>query len=142
MKDFDSFVQSGDVKKQPPDKNLSDSLIRDSIKRLEYAKSSGLTEEHAKYVYEDVYESLREAADSILFIKGFKSFSHEAAISFLRRFSEFSAGEVAEFDRMRFKRNGMKYYGKPCPINDAKEAIEFAENLLKKLVALQKRSRG
>jgi len=86
MKDFDVFVQSGDVKKQLPDKNLSASLINDSIKRLEYAKSS-LSEENSKYIYENVYESLREAADSILVLNGFKAFSHEATISFLQRFN-------------------------------------------------------
>jgi len=43
---------------------------------------------------------------------------------------------------MRVKRNGMKYYGKPCSVNEAKEAIKFAEELLKKLVALQKLLHG
>ena len=109
MKDFELFVQNGDVKKQAPDNNLSDSLIKDSIKRLEYSKSPHLSEENAKYIYENAYESLREAADALLFIKGFKSFSHEATISFVQRFDEFSVREISEFDRMRVKRNGMKY---------------------------------
>ena len=139
MKDFELFVQNGDVKKQAPDNNLSDSLIKDSIKRLEYSKSPHLSEENAKYIYENAYESLREAADALLFIKGFKSFSHEATISFVQRFDEFSVREISEFDRMRVKRNGMKYYGRPCSIKDAQEAIEFAERLLKKLISLQKK---
>ena len=139
MKAFDLFLDSGDVKKQIPDRNLSNSLIKDSIKRLEYAKYSSLSNENAKYVYENVYDSLREAADPVLFLKGFKSFSHEATISFLQNFDEFSIGELTEFDRMRRKRNGMKYYGKSCSIEDVKEAIEFAENILKKIVLLQKK---
>ena len=140
MKDFEFFIQSGDVKKQIPDSNFSNSLIKDSIKRLKYAKSSSLTEENAKYVYENAYESLREAADAILFLKWFKSFSHEATVSFLQQFNEISIKEISEFDRMRRKRNGMKYYGKPCPIEDAKDSMEFAEKFMEKLISLQRKS--
>lgn len=139
MKDFESFIQSGDVKKQSPDANLSDSLAKDSIRRLEYAKSPQLTEENAKYVYENVYESLREAADAVLFLQGYKSFSHEATVAFIQRFDEFTVREISGFDRMRIKRNGMKYYGKSCSADDAKEAIGFAESLIKKLIALQRK---
>ena len=139
MKDFEFFIQSGDVKKQIPDSNLSNSLVKDSIKRLKYAKSSPLTEENAKYVYENAYESLREAADAILFLKGFKSFSHEATVSFLQQFNEISIKEISEFDRMRRKRNGMKYYGKPCSIEDAKDSVEFAGKFMEKLISLQRK---
>ncbi|OGX02024.1 MAG: hypothetical protein A2062_05020 [Omnitrophica WOR_2 bacterium GWA2_44_7] len=138
MKDFEVFVQEGDVKKQPSDSNLAKSLVDDSKDRLQYAKNSKLVEESAKYVYENVYESLREAADSILAIKGFKSFSHEASISFLQRFKDFSANEISEFDRMRKKRNGMKYYGKTCSAAEVKDSIEFAEKLLKKILEVYK----
>ena len=141
MRDFDSFVQEGDVKKQAPDTNLSDSLIKDCIRRLEFAKSSPLTEENAKYVYENTYESLREAADAVLFLQGYKSFSHEATVAFIQRFDEFTVREISGFDRMRIKRNGMKYYGKSCSADDAKEAMEFAESLIKKLAALQRKLR-
>ncbi len=141
MKDFDSFVESGDVKKQAPDANLSNSLVNDAVRRLEYAKSSPLTGENAKYVYENTYESLREAADAVLFLQGYKSFSHEATVAFIQRFDEFSVREISGFDRMRIKRNGMKYYGKSCSADDAKEAMEFAESLIKKLVALQRKLR-
>lgn len=138
MKDFELFIQNGDVKKQASDKNLSDSLEADSIKRMEYTKSSKISEDDAKYIYENVYESLREAADAILILQGFKSFSHEASISFLQRFNDFSAAEIAEFNRLRIKRNGMKYYGKSCSTTDVEEAIKFAERLLKKIISIRK----
>ncbi|GEM_PF-495758 len=138
MKNFEIFIQEGDVKEQPSDSNLAKSLVDDSTYRIKYAKNSKLIEENAKYIYENVYESLREAADSILAIKGFKSFSHEASISFLQRFKNFSADEISEFDRMRKKRNGMKYYGKKCSAAEVKEAAEFAEKLLKKILELYK----
>jgi len=134
MKDFEMFAETDCVKKQPPDYNLANSLLDDSVKRMKYARLSKLTEENAKYIYENIYESLREAADAILAINGFKSFSHEATISFLQKFKEFSAEEISDFGRMRKKRNGMKYYGRYCSVEDAKEAAEVAEKLLKKVI--------
>ncbi len=138
MKNFELFIQEGDVKIQPSDSNLAKSLVNDSMQRMNYAKNSKLTEESAKYIYENVYESLRESADSILAIKGFKSFSHEATVSFLQRFNNFSADEISEFDRMRKRRNGMKYYGKTCSAAEAKESAEFAEKMLNKILELYK----
>lgn len=140
MKDFSIFLLEGDVKRQHPDRNLSEELANDCMQRLEYAKASDIDENTAKYVYENIYESLREAADSILFIHGFKSFSHEATISFLQQFKSITAKEIAEFDRMRIKRNGMKYYGKSCSIKEAQGAIKFTESLIKKLLETRKRT--
>ena len=36
VKDFEFFLRKGDVKKQSPDKNLSDATFRDSLERLEF----------------------------------------------------------------------------------------------------------
>lgn len=139
MKDFSVFLLDGSVKKQQPDRNLSEDLSHDCVERMAYAKTSKITEKNAKYVYENVYEAAREAADSILFLHGFKSFSHEATISFLQQSKEMTAKEIADFDRMRAKRNGMKYYGKFCSVKDAEEAIKFAESLMKKLLEIRKK---
>src|SRR3989344_3055186 len=114
MKDFSVFLADGSVKRQQPDRNLSESLLRDGQERIEDAALSLHSKRKPKFIYENVYEALREAADSILFLKGYKSFSHEATISFLQQFKELSSKEISEFNRMRIKRNGMKYYGKSC----------------------------
>lgn len=140
MKDFSVFIDNGSVKKQQPDKNLSESLAKDCLERLEDTKLSMKTGRKPKFIYENVYEALREAADSILFLKGYKSFSHEASISFLQQFKEFSAKEISDFDRMRAKRNGMKYYGKSCSEKDVEEAVEFAGSLIKKLLIIRKKA--
>ncbi len=44
------------------------------------------------------------------------------------------AKDISEFDRMRVKRNGMKYYGKSCSVKDVEEAVKFAEPTMKKLL--------
>jgi len=139
MKDFSVFLADGSVKRQQPDRNLSESLLRDGQERIEDAALSLHSKRKPKFIYENVYEALREAADSILFLKGYKSFSHEATISFLQNFNEINFRELSEFDRMRAKRNGMKYYGKSCSEKEVEDAIEFAEQLMKKLSEIRKR---
>ena len=73
VKDFEFFLNKGDVKKQSPDENLSKATLKDSLERLELSKSL-LNKVKAKYVLENAYDAMREATDSILYKEGFKSF--------------------------------------------------------------------
>ena len=131
VKDFEFFLKKGDVKKQNPDKNLAFSTFKDSLERIEFAKQL-LNKAKQKYVLENAYEAMREAADSTLYLRGFKSFSHEASIVYL--FKEgFNDKDIIEFDRFRKIRNGIKYYGKDCEISDAEQAIQLAGKIINKL---------
>ncbi len=49
---------------------------------------------------------MREAADSLLYHDGFKSFSHEASIVYLLK-KGFNEHDVSEFDRFRKIRNAI-----------------------------------
>ena len=128
MKEFNFFVSKGEVKKQSPDSNLATATFSDSEGRLALAKSLQSMAK-AKYVLENAYEAMREAADSILFKEGFKSFSHEASIVYLLK-KGFSESDVAEFDRFRKIRNGIKYYGNDCDKPDAEAAIRLSEKII------------
>ena len=131
VKDFDFFLKKGEVKKQSPNKNLTYSTFKDSLERIEFAKQL-LNKSKPKYVLENAYEAMREAADSVLYLKGFKSFSHEASIVYL--FKEgFNEKEIMEFDRFRKIRNGIKYYGKDCEMSDAEQAIQLADKIINKI---------
>lgn len=131
MKDFEFFLSKGDVKKQKPDKNLSNATFNDSLDRLEFSKNL-LQKAKNKYILENAYESMREAADSILYLEGFKSFSHEASIAYLIK-KGFNERDIIELDRFRKIRNGIKYYGNDCDITDAKSAIMLAEKIIGKV---------
>jgi len=82
VKEFEFFLKKGNVKKQSPDKNLSLSTFNESLDRINMAKNI-LKKEKSKYVLENAYEAMREAADAVLYLDGFKSFSHEASIIYL-----------------------------------------------------------
>jgi len=128
VKEFEFFLRKGDVKKQSPDENLSKASLKDSLERLEFSKSL-LNNVKAKYVLENAYEAMREAADSVLYVEGFKSFSHEASIVYLLK-KRFNEQDIMEFDRFRKIRNGIKYYGGNCDESDAQSAIKLAEKII------------
>ena len=131
MKEFEYYVGKGDVKRQSPDKNLSAATLNEAKERLALAKTLKQIAK-AKYVLENAYESMREAADAVLYLRGFKSFSHEASILYL--FKEgFNEQDIIEFDRFRRIRNGIKYYGKDCDLSDAEQAIQLASKIIAKI---------
>ena len=131
VKDFGFFLKKGDVKGQSPDKNLAYSTFKESLERIDFAKQL-LHKAKPKYVLENAYEAMREAADSILYLKGFKSFSHEASIAYLLK-EGFNEKDILEFDRFRRIRNGIKYYGKDCDLSDAEQAIHLADKIISKI---------
>ena len=130
VKEFEFFLKKGDVKKQSPDKNLSKATFKESLERLQLAELLW-NKVKAKYVLENAYESMREAADAILYLDGYKSYSHEASIVYLLT-RGFSDSEIAEIDRFRKIRNGIKYYGGDCGEEDANSALELAKTITNK----------
>lgn len=136
MKDFSFFVAAKAVKKQTSDIHQAKALIREGLERLELAKSIIISQK-PKYALENAYEAVRECIDAILISEGYKSYSHEASISYLSNLG-FSVSEIAAIDRMRKQRNGIKYYGENATKEEALEAIETAKLTIPKL--LQKRS--
>lgn len=98
VKDFEFFLKKGDVKGQSPNKNLAYSTFKESLERIYFARQL-LHKSKPKYVLENAYEAMREAADSILYIKGFKSFSHEASIVYLLK-GGFNEKDILEFDSL------------------------------------------
>ena len=138
VKDFEYFLNRGDVKKQKSDRNMSKATFKDSMERLELSKSL-LKRAKSKYVLENAYESMREASDSLLYLEGYKSFSHEASIVYLLK-KDFSEQDIIEFDRFRKIRNGIKYYGGDCEDSDAELSIKLAERVIRKIKIIIEKS--
>jgi hypothetical protein len=131
MKPFESFLNGKDVKKSPVNIILARALINDMKTRIK--ENWDLNEkEKAKTIFENIYEAIRCFCDALLTINGFKSYSHEASISYLLK-KDFDVASVQKFDNFRFKRNGSRYYGRIILPEDAKEIKEFYMRIKEKI---------
>jgi uncharacterized protein (UPF0332 family) len=138
---FSNYLKFGKVKKKTPDPEEAKALINKANKRIEYTKSKKINKNNANFVLEDAYEAAREATQSLMSIKGFKPYSHEATISFIREFykAEFKEEEVQKFDRFRQLRNDSVYKAAEITKEDAKSSLSFATKFIKKLKKLESR---
>ena len=123
MMPFEYFLQKKDIRKIPPDKELAKSLTNDMKERIEKSLILDINN-FSKFIFENIYDALRGFWDILLATKGFKSYSHQASISFLTK-EDFDIPTIEELDKFRFKRNSSKYYGQIITPEDAKQIKEF-----------------
>ena len=131
MESFEYYIAKKEVVKQTPNLERAKSLIEDGFSRFKDAKSLDL-EKFPKIVFENVYDALRDFCDAILIVDGWKSYSHEASISYLTK-KGFDIASVLELDRFRYKRNGSKYYGERVSISEARNIKAYFLKIIVKL---------
>ena len=141
MSDFEDFIKSGDVKIKEKDEILAKALIKSSEKGERYAKNQAITEESAEHIVADVYDAIRELIEAKLSLLGYKSYSHEATISFLKKFQDFNESDITFLDNLRKTRNSIKYYGREATIEDAEKTLNFMNSILPKLKKLIKNAK-
>lgn len=137
---FKNYLNSGYVKKKTPDFEEAKALLEKAKNRLEYTKSRDVNDKTSQFVLEDAYEAIRESAQALMSVKGFKPYSHEATISFIKEFysSDFDEGELHKFDRFRQLRNDSVYKAKIVANEDAKASVSFAIGFINKVNILLK----
>lgn len=140
MKDFSYYLRTGDVKKQRKNIILSESLMKQAEERLDYISTQEMRNKIVRFIIEDIYESMREAVESLMILQGFKSYSHEATVSFLQKFpKEIIRSDIEELDRLRKIRNDIMYRAKNVDIIEGRSALNFAKKLFPKLQKILKR---
>lgn len=137
---FDNYLKLGKARRQTPNPEESKALIEKAKLRLEYSNTKQIDERSAQFVLEDAYEGIRESAQALMALKGFKPYSHEATISFVKEFysSFFNEEEIATFDRFRIMRNDSVYSAVKVSGEDARACISFAEKLIPKIEKILK----
>lgn len=121
------------VKKQSPNKEEAESLMKKAESRLEYVKTQNITRQTASFIFEDIYEAFREASQALMALKGYKPFSHEALIAFLKEFYGFADFDLSSFDRYRILRNKTVYGAEIISEEACKASLRFLEEFLPKL---------
>jgi hypothetical protein len=136
LKNFNEFVKEGNVRKQSPDMERAKSLIKESKGKFEFyeklKRQIGFDELNSNYVVETCYDIIIEIIRAKILSLGYKTDSHEAEVSYLRKLN-FSEREVLFMNQLRYFRNGIKYYGKIFEKDYSEKIDKFLYSCLKKL---------
>jgi hypothetical protein len=120
--DIEDCYKKGDIRKIKINEELIKSLIEMSDmkqKTVEIAKIDNIS--ISAYV-SMAYDSLREFLEAICISNGYKVTSHICLGELLKRIiKDFDFGL---FDRFRYIRNGINYYGTKVDLEQGKELIE------------------
>ena len=138
MKYFEEYLKKGIVKTRKKNIKRVKSLLGEAAKRLKFYNAIPISEESANYIIENMYDVIRELIEAKMLLEGYKSYSHEATVSYLKNLG-FSSYEVEFTDELRNIRNQTKYYGHLVNIEYAKKVSEFTNKIyprLKKLINL------
>ncbi len=123
MKEFERYLDEGKVRVVASDPELAISLLK-NVKEREKSVFELDIKKFPLLVFENIYDCLRELLDAILALDGFKSYSHEATLIYIKKFN-FPESSLFDLDRFRRKRNDSKYYGFSHSENDTHEIKEF-----------------
>ncbi|MEK6887715.1 MAG: hypothetical protein AABX14_02090 [Candidatus Aenigmatarchaeota archaeon] len=140
MNDFEFYLEEGDVKKRKQDTELAKSLLKDAKDRLEKVSQLKINE-FTKIIFENIYDALRAIMDAILAADGYKSYSHEASIAYLKKYG-FDQAVIAELDNFRALRNASKYYGKQISLDNANSIKNFYGKYAEKIIRIAEESIG
>jgi uncharacterized protein (UPF0332 family) len=134
---FKQYVELGKVRSKTPDPVEAVSLLEKSKNRLAFIETRKIDIKSAAFVFEDAYSAAREAAQSLMSLEGYKPYSHEATISFVReKHSDLlNESNAVEFDRLRQLRDDSEYRAVKISIQEAEDCILFAKEFVGKVIA-------
>jgi uncharacterized protein (UPF0332 family) len=130
IKPFNYYVNNKLVKKVTINPGLARALITKAEVRLKRVTKVKITREESSIVFEDIYESVREALQSLMQLKGYKPYSHEALVAFVKEQEMFSLSVINDVDRYRILRNKSVYEAKQISLETCQEALAFATKVL------------
>lgn len=136
MRTFEDFVKSGDIRKKEPDFNLANALKKSAEKNLIFVRKLEISDENAEQIINNCYDIMRELIEVNLASEGYKSYSHEAVIIYLKKFNNFNENEIDFLDDLRKTRNRIKYYGKESNKEEAQIVLNFMDKTLPKIKLL------
>ncbi len=136
MENFEYYLNNNEVRKVSKNIILAKSLINDIKIRIKENWNEDINKK-PKTIFENIYDSLQDFCNSLLSLDGFKSYSHEASISYLQK-RGFDIASIEKFDRFRYIRNGSKYYGRVITPEDVKDIKSFYLKIKEKIDKLIK----
>jgi len=131
IRPFNFYIESRKVVKQKPENNVAISLLKKAKERFGYIETQEIKDGNSFIIFENLYESLREATQSLLAIEGYKPYSHEAIIAFLKeRVEGITEDQIELFNDARIKRHDSLYYGKEISKEKTMDLLNLTKLLL------------
>jgi len=129
--DLDDCFRKGLIKKTMINRELITSLMEMADIKEKTVRTAELNEMNISAYVSLAYDSLREVLEAICVSKGFKVLSHICMGEFLRKnIKEF---DYHGFDRLRYIRNGINYYGTKIEFEQGKKLIQKIFDMKKRL---------
>jgi len=130
--DLDECFRKGLIKKTNKDKELVKSLIEMSNIKEISVRTAKINEVIISAYVSLAYDSLREILEALCILKGYKVLSHICIGELLKSILE--DFDYEEFDRLRWVRNSINYYGEKVEFGQGKEIIEKIFAIKKKIL--------
>ena len=134
MSNWGDCLEDNSVIRRSKDEKMANSLKEIAFERVKWIERLKADENNSNFIFEAYYSSINELIHAISALKGYKILNHLCLGFFLRDLLE-REDLYRLFDDLRFKRNGLLYYGKEMDFETAKEAINKSKNLFKYLQA-------
>lgn len=130
--DLNECFKKGFIKKTKINQPLIKSLIEMANIKEMAVKTSNVNEVNVSAYVSLAYDSLREILEALCISKGYKVLSHICIGELLKDVIE--DFDFNEFDRLRYIRNSINYYGEKIEFNQGKEIINKIFLMKKKII--------
>ena len=130
--DLNECLRKGLIKKTRVDKELIKSLIEMSDIKEETVKAADINETNISAYVSFAYDSLREILEALCISRGYKVLSHICVGELLKEIIE--DFDYEKFDRLRWIRNSINYYGEKIDFEQGKEIIRKVFSIKKKIL--------
>jgi len=135
--DLEECRRKGFIKSTKKNKEFAKSLIEISKIKEDTIKTATINESNISAYVPMAYDSLREILEAICIMNGYKVTSHACIDKLLSPI--YSNISFNDFDRFRYIRNSINYYGKKIGFKEGKEIISKIFMLKKECLNILRR---
>ena len=111
MKDWDKCLEHDMVKERSENPAQARNLLKMARIRLEDNKRREKTEDNISLIVESYWEVIKQMITSLIKLEGYKCYSQECLISYLKQKQKFSQGQISLLNQLRKLRNDIDYEG-------------------------------
>ena len=130
--DLNECERKGFIKKAVPSESLAKSLLEVSEIKDKALDSAKLDELNVNAYLPMAYDALREVLEALCILYSYKVTNHICLGELLKKLEpDF---DYASFDRFRYARNGINYYGKKVDFQQGKDIIGKIRQMRKNII--------